>query len=485
MRHAIGAAAATDELRNKDTTRAQSHGGVIRKGGLFARKDWGRDSSSVVEHQEKRAKILHEEDTIKSLSQLHKSSVPTLPPHSIFINTETGTFWLLPQNQQIEPDHPILHQIQWNLNPVWGSVEEFDRTLAETKKWTDLNNVPFVPGARVLNASNFPMACVVSLLCNVRTVRDYFMIRGGSPTTEQSNTKILTTMRHPLAFQFSDTLRRIWNVKSFRSHLTISPLAKVIERESNGRFKVATGKDVYPLDVFNFLTHHMHTELTNAKLDSPFSCLQGKLKAKTSIYSTKGGQLLKEIKKSVPFRFLTCEVPFMTVYKDEHDRQIIPQVTLQSLLQKYDGHSETTRPSTIMPGNVERSTYEIRKLPEYVVLHLKRSSTSDASLLGKNRTIVTFPTRRFDLESILLGEKHPKRTGHTYNYVGGIIEDAEEEIQTLDRAKRGISRGMTYHVILHHEPTDEFLKCDSVACHTVGEESISVGNTILAIFRRA
>lgn len=50
------------------------------------------------------------------------------------------------------------------------------------------------------------------------------------------------------------------------------------------------------------------------------------------------------------------------------------------------------------PNSTERVSYRLTKLPEYLVLHLKRFNKNNF-FLEKNPTIVTFPTKGLDLSS--------------------------------------------------------------------------------------
>jgi len=92
-----------------------------------------------------------------------------------------------------------------------------------------------------------------------------------------------------------------------------------------------------------------------------------------------------------PYLFLVLNLPPPPLFKDELDRNIIPQVPLATLLNQFDGQSVQvdTRKA------VQRS-YRIKKLPPYLILIMQRFSKNNWTL-EKNPTIINFPIKNVDL----------------------------------------------------------------------------------------
>jgi len=113
-----------------------------------------------------------------------------------------------------------------------------------------------------------------------------------------------------------------------------------------------------------------------------------------------------------PFLILSVDVPTRALFKEEQQKNIIPQVPLLELLLKYDGQTETHNPITH-----ERKKYRLTKLPRYLILHIKRF-TKNRWFLEKNPTIVNFPTRGLDLAPFVVAG--PEVISTTYNLIANI-----------------------------------------------------------------
>jgi len=96
--------------------------------------------------------------------------------------------------------------------------------------------------------------------------------------------------------------------------------------------------------------------------------------------------------KVVPFFYLSLEIPPTPLFKDEQERNIIPQIPIVGILNKFDGQTVQT---VLTTG--ERKRYIITKLPRYLTFHIKRF-TKNNWFTEKNPTIVNFPLKNFDLK---------------------------------------------------------------------------------------
>ena len=83
------------------------------------------------------------------------------------------------------------------------------------------------------------------------------------------------------------------------------------------------------------------------------------------------------------------DLPPPPLYKDELERNLIPQVSLLQLLSKFDGQ-------TVQEMRDSRKRYQLRRLPPYVVFHFKRFLKNNFRD-ERNPTIVNFPIKNLDL----------------------------------------------------------------------------------------
>lgn len=106
----------------------------------------------------------------------------------------------------------------------------------------------------------------------------------------------------------------------------------------------------------------------------------------------------------INFFYLTCDLPPPPLYLDEFKENIIPQVSLATLLSKFNGVTEkeykTHRDSTLR-------RFELRRLPPYLILYMKRF-VKNIFTLEKNPTIVNFPIRSIDFGELLAPEFRAK-----------------------------------------------------------------------------
>ena len=96
-----------------------------------------------------------------------------------------------------------------------------------------------------------------------------------------------------------------------------------------------------------------------------------------------------------PFSFLSLEIPPTPLFRDSEGGLIIPQIPLFQVLQKFNGQTWTDQ---IGVNSHTRKKYIIRKLPQYLILHLVRFTKNNFFNLEKNRSVVTFPVKNLSLK---------------------------------------------------------------------------------------
>ncbi|CAN0316790.1 unnamed protein product [Ascophyllum nodosum] len=102
-------------------------------------------------------------------------------------------------------------------------------------------------------------------------------------------------------------------------------------------------------------------------------------------------------KAEVPFLHLTLDIPATPLFKDSQGGNIIPQIPLFKVLDKYNGENWTD----VVKGGVHtRKRYALRRLPRYLIFHLARF-TKNNFYVEKNPTIVNFPVKNLELRDWL------------------------------------------------------------------------------------
>jgi hypothetical protein len=115
-----------------------------------------------------------------------------------------------------------------------------------------------------------------------------------------------------------------------------------------------------------------------------------------------------------PYLFLALDLPPPPLFQDAVEKNIIPQVSIHSVLAKYDG--KTSQESA---GHLRR--YKCQRLPPYIILHFKRF-TKNAFVEEKNPTIVTFPLRGLDFKEYV--DVPPNSISTLYDLIANVTHES-------------------------------------------------------------
>ncbi|EFC37178.1 predicted protein [Naegleria gruberi] len=377
--------------------------------------------------------------------------------HHLFMSISNGKIYCLPDNYEV--NDKSLEDIKFNLNPTYSEkdVEELDIQL---KTVTSISNgATFMPGFVGLNSikqSTDGINVAIQALTRIKPVRDFFLL-------DQKN---LSKVKSRSVLLFSELLRKIWNPKNFKNH--VNPLEFVQSILSNAKqFKL--GESIDPVQFFTWLLNYLHGELTDnqPKQKSIISeSFRGRITITSKVIKRKksGGADKKQVEETTsqnttPFMFLTLDVPSAPIFKDEYERNILPQVSLFSLLSKFNGEKETAVP--LNDGNVEMRKYKIEKLPPYLVFHVKRFS-KNFFFEEKNNTIVNFPLNNLDISEIA-----PDYSGSHYNLVANICHD-----------------GSVYKIHVHNVAEGKWYEIQDLDVKEVIAEEVSISQSFLLVYAK-
>ncbi|KAJ8084730.1 Ubiquitin carboxyl-terminal hydrolase 10 [Marasmius tenuissimus] len=311
--------------------------------------------------------------------------------HHVFINLETTQVYVLPDGYPVSD--PSLEDIAFVLAP------KFSRAAAQTLSSPsypsrisyDLRQKAYLPGYVGLNniKRNDHMNVVIHSLLHVKPLRNYLLL-------SQFNNK-----ESELVKRFAGLAKKVWNPRLFKSQVSPHEFLQEVNRASAGKYRLEQQGD--PVEFLGWLLNRLHKDMGGTKKKNSsimFSTFQGEIRAETQQVVVRPDaaenekplfDIDRDIKTTVsPFLFLAVDLPPPPLFQDAVEKNIIPQVSINSVLAKFDGRS--TQESA---GQLRR--YKCQKLPPYIILHFKRF-TKNVFVEEKNPTIVTFPLRGLDFK---------------------------------------------------------------------------------------
>lgn len=228
---------------------------------------------------------------------------------------------------------------------------------------------------------------VVQLLAHVYPIRNFFLLHDfPTPGTPE------------LVLRFSTLVRKLWNPRAFRSHVSPHELLQEIALRSSKRFTLTQQSD--PVDFLSWFLNNLHLSLGGSKKPSstPTSVVQAAFQGHLRIESqaitthsdtqnarlvfTESGNINSQ---TTPFLILTLDLPPTPLFQSSNRESIIPQIPLTTLLSKYNGITASEKLSHRVRHRL------LHPLPPYLLFHTKRFS-KNRFVSERNPTIVTFPS---------------------------------------------------------------------------------------------
>ncbi|KAI9821603.1 MAG: hypothetical protein M1832_003277 [Thelocarpon impressellum] len=336
--------------------------------------------------------------------------------HHVFINMETQRVYVLPEGYEVKSKS--LDDIRYVVDPRY-SKEEVARLDRVPRTAWDLGGKQYRPGFVGMNniKDNDYFNVVIQALSHVVPLRNFLML-------EDFSTKPQLVQR------LSMLVRKIWNPKAFKGHVSPHELLQEIAQRSNKRFTLTAQAD--PADFLGWFLNNVHLALGGSRTKPGTSIIQkvfqGRLKVESQQITAKadaGDRLRFEEAAEVRveesrFLMLTLDLPAAPLFQDELDRNIIPQVPLTTILSKYDGLSSQEHLA-------HRRRYRLlQPLPPYLLLHIKRFSRNKF-VSERNPTIVTFPSRALDMSPYVQPSPahHPPGEPIWYDLAANITHEAQ------------------------------------------------------------
>lgn len=373
--------------------------------------------------------------------------------HHVFINMESLKVCILPDGYEVKSSS--LDDIKRVVKPQYSldQVQKFD---VEEQISYDLDHKPYTVGFIGLNniKNNDYVNVVLQALVHLSPLRNYLLLE-----------TIPNTPRTQLAHLLSVLARKLWNPHAFRSH--VSPHEFLQHVSSVSKFSLENQSE--PFAFLSWLLVHLHLALGGTKLPGSsiiHRLFQGKIRIQETKVVEKQQSALhfeetEEIEtKTSPFLFLTVDLPPAPVFRDSVQSDVISQVSLSSLVKKYDG----IQPQ-IPPGKVVR--YQLIDLPRYLILVIKRGTGND-----RNPTVVNFDPDRLSLANLMSGDF---QKDSTYSLVANIVRDQD-----------GIGQDAKQHwkVQLKSLATGRWNELQDLMVSEVRKELLVLGESVIQIWKR-
>ncbi|KAL9129914.1 MAG: hypothetical protein Q9217_001762 [Psora testacea] len=408
--------------------------------------------------------------------------------HHVYVNMQTKRVYVLPEGYEVKSKS--LDDIKFVVDPRLSKDEvvQLDR---EAKDAWDLGGKRYRPGglfyvfyemwkandyAGFVGMNNIKendyFNVVIQALAHIPPLRNFFMLEDLSKRSE-------------LVQRFSVLVRKIWNTRAFKTHVSPHELLQQISRQSNKRFDLLRQSD--PVDFLSWFLNNLHLALGGSKTKPGTSIIQrvfqGKLKVESQQITARAdaGDRLRfedaEIDQAItPYMMLTLDLPPAPLFQDELDKNIIPQVPLTNILAKYDG----LKPQEHMN---QRKRYRLlHPLPPYLLFHIKRFS-KNKFVQERNPTIVTFPTRSLDMSPYI--EPNPKlhSPGEPiwYDLVANVTHEA---VRTRDDSVEGEAERKVWRCQVRDRAREEWLEIQDLYVERVAAETLFTKESYVMVWER-
>ena len=321
--------------------------------------------------------------------------------HHVYLNLGTLKVYVLPESYEVH--HKSLDDIKFVVDPKFTQQEVMGQLDKVPRVAYDLQARKYIPGFVGLNniRQNDYFNVVIQALAHTTPLRNFFLLE---PELEGSSASELVSRTAIL-------MRKMWSGKSFKSHVSPHELLQQVNISSAKKYSLTTQSD--PVEFISWYLNALHKDLGGTRVPGSsiiHKVFQGTVRVHTQQISSSEGvdnrthfRSHHEITtKETPFLMLTLDLPPPPLFQDEVARNIIPQVDLMQLLNKYDGKTRLE-----LAG--QRKIFTITQLPPVLIFHIKRFVKSSLGETEKNPTIVTYPTTSLDMRNCI---KFSLKNGH-------------------------------------------------------------------------
>ncbi|KAF8203905.1 spindle pole body protein [Pholiota molesta] len=374
--------------------------------------------------------------------------------HHVFINLETTKVYVLPDGYPVSD--PSLEDISYVLAPTFtrNSIANLSSPSHLTRPSYDLNHKPYLSGFVGLNniKRNDHMNVIIHALVHVPPLRDYLLLSNFHGKESE------------LLKRFAGLAKKIWNPRLFKSQVSPHEFLQEVNRSSAGKFRLEE-----------------QGTLSNSWAGIIFRAFQGEVRVETQqvLVRPDSGQnekpkfdIDRDSRTAVsPFLFLAVDLPPPPLFQDSVEKNIIPQVSIHSVLSKYDG-----RTAQESAGHLRR--YKCQHLPPYIIVHFKRF-TKNAFVEEKNPTIINFPLRGLDFKEYV--DAPPDNISTLYDLIANVTH---ESVAGTTRDKENTVWKAHLRAAGGGGDNEKWFMIQDLIVEETRKEMIFLGETIIQIWER-
>ncbi|KAJ7016843.1 spindle pole body protein [Mycena alexandri] len=392
--------------------------------------------------------------------------------HHVFINLQTAQVYVLPDGYPVSD--PSLDDISFVLAPSFNpaSIANLSSPAHLSKPSYDLANKVYLPGYVGLNniKRNDHMNVIIHSLLHIPPLRDYLLLSDFRGKESE------------LLKRFAGLAKKLWNPRLFKSQVSPHEFLQEVNRASAGKFRLEQQGD--PVEFLGWLLNRLHKDTGGTKRQNSsiiFTTFQGELRVENQqvVLRSDAGEnekprfdIARDITSSVsPFLFLAVDLPPPPLFQDSVEKNIIPQVSIHSVLAKYDGR--TTQESA---GQLRR--YKCQRLPPYIILHFKRF-TKNTFVEEKNPTIVNFPLRGLDFRDYV--DAPPSSESGVYDLIANVTH---ESVAGTTRDKENTVWKAHLRAAGGGGESEKWFMIQDLIVEEARKEMIFLGETVIQIWER-
>ncbi|SCU81045.1 LANO_0B01838g1_1 [Lachancea nothofagi CBS 11611] len=338
--------------------------------------------------------------------------------HHVFMNLKTRRAYILPENYEI-PAIQFLEKIKFAICPSYTQKD----IASYPVKCFDMSNNPYLNGLVGLDDPNHTLhvTVILQLVAQISPLRDILLLMDSEDFKDE------------LLKRLSVLVKKIWSPYLFRSHLSPHEFLHQLTL-----VKTTTAEETDPKSFLLWLINYICT--SNPELKKVLTQnMRGEIIAKTTTVkevSMKGEGSLTFVKdesssslRKRKFWILSLDLPPMPLFKDGFDTNSIPQVKMETLMNKFNG-------TQVVHTNDGTTSYETSRLPKFLILHIDRFNRKDEyPIKNRNQTLVKFPDTL-----VLKGRAYQLITSIAHNAIKGnysdeaeVDQESEWKLQVLER----------------------------------------------------
>ncbi|CAL4221784.1 unnamed protein product [Meganyctiphanes norvegica] len=394
--------------------------------------------------------------------------------HHVYLNLLTFRFYCLPDNYEIIDSS--LNDIIFVVNPTF-TQEYIKNKVNQSRMSRAYDATHYLPGVGVgLNNIKANDYCnvVLQALSNIEPLRNYFLDPANYAHIHHAPGTVGLSM-FPLVTRFGELVRKLWNPRNFKAHVSPHEMLQAVVSCSKKKFQFTKQGDA--IQFLSWMLNSMHIGLKTKKKSTIINrCFRGTM----NIYSQKilpvelegkererelGSPDYQERVEESPFLYLTCDLPIPPLFRDEKKENIIPQVSLFQLLNKFDG--KTGKEYQTYKENIFKR-FAITKFPTYLILYHKRF-TKNTFYIEKNPTIVNFPVKNIDFKEYLSDAASPEHIEPIYDLVANIVHDGQPV-------------NGTYRCHILHKGTGKWYEFQDLHVKEIEPQMLSLTESYIQIF---